>query len=87
MTFSVIARRSAQKFLNDLRDDDHQRVEEKIKSLALDPFPREVVRVMGRSGEKIFRVRVGHYRILYIVDFDQKQVVIDSIDKRPRAYD
>ena len=87
MTFSVLARRSAKKFLDSLPDNDHKRVEDKIKSLAIDPFPREVVRVMGRPGEKIFRVRVGHYRILYIVDFDQKQVTIDSIDKRPRAYD
>jgi len=87
MTFSVIARRSAQKFLDNLPDDDHHRVEEKIKSLAVDPFPREVVRIVGRPGEKVFRVRVGHYRILYVVFFEQKQIVIDSIDKRPRAYD
>ncbi|MEK6961106.1 MAG: type II toxin-antitoxin system RelE/ParE family toxin [Nanoarchaeota archaeon] len=87
MTFEVIARKSAKKFIDDLQSDERGRVEEKIRGLANDPFPHEVVRVHGKPGEKIFRVRVGSYRILYIVDFEQKMVVIDSVDKRSRAYD
>ena len=87
MTFEVIARKSAKKFVDDLPSDDRSRIEEKIKGLAVDPFPHEVVRVHGRPGEKIFRGRVGYYRILYIVDFEQSIVVIDIVDKRSRAYD
>ena len=51
------------------------------------PLPHEVVRVHGRPDEKIFRVRVGSYRILYVVDFEKQLIVIDSVDKRSRVYD
>jgi len=87
MTFSVIERRSAKKFVDDLPSQDRTRIEEKIKNLSTDPFPHEVVRVIGKPGEKVFRVRVGQYRILYIVDFSTKLIIIDNVDKRPRAYD
>ncbi|MEK6960907.1 MAG: type II toxin-antitoxin system RelE/ParE family toxin [Nanoarchaeota archaeon] len=87
MTFEVIARKSAKKFIDDLQSDERGRVEEKIKGLANDPFPHEVVRVHGRPDEKIFRVRVGSYRILYVVDFEKQLIVIDSVDKRSRVYD
>lgn len=87
MTFEVIARKSAKKFIDDLPSEDKSRIEEKIKGLANDPFPHEVVRVHGKPGEKLFRVRVGSYRILYIVDFEQRIVVIDTVDKRSRVYD
>ncbi len=87
MTFSIIARRSAKKFLDVLPKEDNERINNKIKNLANDPFPREAIRVHGRPGEKIFRIRVGIYRILYFIDFQQKLIVIDKIDKRSRAYD
>ena len=87
MTFPVIARRSAKKFLDNLQEEDKERIVNKLKLLATDPFPREVVRVIGKSDEKVFRVRVGHYRILYIVDFNEKLIIIDDIDKRQRIYD
>jgi mRNA interferase RelE/StbE len=42
-------------------------------------------RVVGAK-EKTFRVRVGGYRILYIVLLDENVVVIVNIDKKPKAY-
>ena len=42
---------------------------------------------MEEPDEKIFRVRVGSYRILYVVDFEKQLIVIDSVDKRSRVYD
>ena len=53
MTFEVIARKSAKKFIDDLQSDERGRVEEKIRGLANDPFPHEVVRVHGKPGENI----------------------------------
>lgn len=63
------------------------RIEEKIKRLEADPFPQEVTRVENSGDEKTFRVRVGSYRILYIVRFDPKKIIIIKIDKRERVYD
>lgn len=36
--------------------------------------------------DKVFRVRVGHHRILYYVNHEKSLIVVISIDKRPRAY-
>jgi mRNA interferase RelE/StbE len=38
------------------------------------------------SKEKLFRVRVGDYRILYEVDYNGKIIGIVKIDKRENAY-
>ena len=62
-----------------------QRIWRKLDELKLNPFPSEVVRVVGKK-EKAFRVRVGVYRIQYYVFQDKKEIVIFDIDKRERAY-
>jgi len=36
--------------------------------------------------EKIFRIRVGDYRILYEIDYEINQIGIIKIDKRSRVY-
>ena len=43
--------------------------------------------VLGSPAQKIFRVRVGDYRIRYVVFYDKNQLLITDIDKRPHAYD
>ena len=57
-----------------------------IEKLKIEPFPSDVKRVVGKK-EKIFRVRVGDYRIQYSVFYDQNNIFISDIDKRERAYD
>ena len=58
----------------------------KIEGLEQDPFPKDVKRVVNQQG-KIFRVRVGDYRIQYCVFFDRNLLFITDIDKMERAYD
>jgi len=74
------------KFLRDCNDELYGRLTEKVKSLAFNPYPKDRKRVGGRK-EKIFRVRVGSYRILYIVFNERKVLFISDIDKRERVYD
>lgn len=73
------------KFLKNLEKETRHRIYEKIEGLAQNPFPQEVVRVAGKK-EKVFRVRVGRYRIQYVVMQEAKQILITDIDKRDRAY-
>lgn len=63
-----------------------KRIIEKIEKLGKDHFPKEVKRIVNQE-EKIFRVRVGDYRIQYIVLYTENKVLITDIDKRARAYD
>ena len=61
------------------------RVMQKIEELRKNPFPHKVKRVEGRK-EKTFRIRVGDYRILYIVLNETNLLFISKVDKRPKAY-
>ncbi len=76
----------SRKFLKKCDGDIYERLIKKIRSLSENPFPQDVVRVVGRK-EKVFRVRVGYYRIQYIVYYEKSFILITDIDKRPRAYD
>ena len=75
----------AKKFLKRLDGINWDRIMQKIEELRKDPFPHKVKRVENRK-EKTFRVRVGNYRILYVVFNDKNLLFISKIDKRPRAY-
>jgi len=76
----------SRRFLNKLKDDDWQRLIDKIESMRTNPFPSNVKRVEGRK-DKTFRVRVGQYRIIYLVYRNRKLLFISDIDKRSRVYD
>lgn len=76
----------ASKFIKKLDDIKKKRMGIKIDRLEEDPFPKEVERVEGRKDEKVFRVRVGDYRILYIVRYNPNKLIISKVDKRPRVY-
>ncbi len=83
--FAIQLGNPAKRFLKSCETQTYERIMTKIRSLAEDPFPQEVVRVVGRK-EKIFRVRVGDYRIQYMVLYKENMLLITDVDKRPRAY-
>ena len=85
MSFEVRLGSKAQHFLGTCEKELYERIREKLEKLAQDPFPHDMKRVMGTK-EKTFRVRVGDYRILYVVLTDEIIVLVVNIDKRPKAY-
>ncbi len=54
-----------------------------VKSLG-NPFSRPYKKLEGK--ENVFRIRVGSYRIIYIIAKDKKEVTVISIRPRKRAY-
>lgn len=71
-----------------MRDADKilaKRLLDKIEGLRINPFDKDTKRVEGYS-EKVFRARVGDYRILYEVDYQNNLLGIVKIDKRGGAY-
>jgi len=86
MPFSVQFGPQPTKFLKKLDIQTKDRIKKKILKLKDDPFPPEVERVEGHKGEKVFRVRVGDYRILYLVRYEANLIFIAKIDKRGRVY-
>ena len=75
----------ALKFLEKTEKILQQRLIKKIEKLHVEPFLHEVTTVGGYK-EKIYRVRVGSYRILYEVDHKLNILGIVKIDKRSRVY-
>lgn len=85
--FSVELKKQAIKFLKSVRDNVVlKRIGNRIDELENNPFPQDIERVEGYKDVKVFRVRVGDYRILYFVDYSSSKVYIEKIDKRSRVY-
>lgn len=72
---------------HDLRNIDHQQIPRVIKAveaLADTPFPSSARKLRG--SERIYRIRVGDYRVIYQVDTELKIVIIYHLRHRKRAY-
>lgn len=86
MSFSVQFDNQPENFLKKADKILRERLCKKIEALREDPIPHDAKRVITRK-EKTFRVRVGDYRVLYVVYFEDNTLLIAKIDKRSRAYD
>lgn len=86
--------RAFQKTLEQIPADYHEAIIEAVRSLGQTPRPQGK-RIQRLKGELLvsqftaeYRLRVGHYRILYDVDDRRKKVVLLKLLKRDeRTYD
>jgi len=85
LPFDIQVTAAAEKFLKKAEKTLVARITDKLQKLAQEPFPPDSKRVIGRE-EKIYRVRVGEYRILYVVFFEMNQILVINIDKRSKVY-
>lgn len=76
--------RSAAKELESLPDQVIDRVAAKIDSLSMQPRPSGCKKLRG--ADDLWRVRVGDYRIIYVIDDTQSIVEIRVIRHRKDAY-
>ncbi|MBW2969177.1 type II toxin-antitoxin system RelE/ParE family toxin [Candidatus Woesearchaeota archaeon] len=83
--FNIELSPQSKKFLRKINKNISKRIIIKIEKLSKDPFPSDVKRIINRK-EKIFRVRIGEYRILYIINYDNNLIYISDIDKREKIY-
>ena len=83
MAYLVLLKSGAEKELERLPVKTHDRIVEHLISLKDEPFPPGVKKLQGREG---YRMRVGDYRILYVVDNAKEKVEILSIAHRKEVY-
>ncbi|MEQ9426608.1 MAG: type II toxin-antitoxin system RelE/ParE family toxin [Cyclobacteriaceae bacterium] len=81
--YSIRILRSAQKSLSQLPRKDYLRVKKKLLSLPTNPFPVGSKKLKGRDG---FRLRVGKYRVIYLVRKNELLILILDIDHRKDIY-
>ena len=83
MHYAVHLIRSAEKELNRLPLTVYNRLRVKILSLEENPRPRGVKRLSGREE---YRLRVGDYRILYLIDDKRSTVTVIAVGHRREVY-
>jgi mRNA interferase RelE/StbE len=83
--YSLEIKRSAQKELDALEDGLFARIDRKILALADDPRVAGCKKLRGYRDQ--WRVRIGDWRIVYIIDDVAKVVTITRIAHRREVYE
>jgi mRNA interferase RelE/StbE len=83
-SFRICFKPSVEKDLRRLPADIVSRSMEKIEQLESEPFPPQSIKISG--SERLHRLRVGDYRIIYEVDIKDKLIAIHYIRPRNVAY-
>jgi mRNA interferase RelE/StbE len=83
--YAVKLKRSAEKELAKLPDDVLARMVKKPEKLATEPRPNGCEKLKGGSGE--YRVRVGDYRALYVIDDVERLVSVTRVRHRREVYE
>jgi len=80
LPFRLVIPHAAEKDLDRLSGDLFARVDAAILALAANPHPHGSVKLAGTTNG--FRVRVGDWRILYVVDDSTQTITIARIRHR-----
>ena len=75
---------AARKQLAALPTDVQDQIRPEIVGLGADPRPHRSQKLKGPSGE--YRIRVGDYRVIYVIDDNNRLVGITRVAHRRDAY-
>jgi mRNA interferase RelE/StbE len=78
--YKVIFKPSVEKDLRSLPKSVIARVLEHIEDLKDNPIPRQSIKLTG--AEKLYRIRVGDYRVIYGVDKEAKLITVYYVRHR-----
>jgi mRNA interferase RelE/StbE len=90
MTYSVLLHPKAVEELFSLPKEMQARVKDALQRLRLCPRrarPKLDVRLL-KTGRKpsLYRLRVGRYRVIFRVDWARREILVESISHRSKAY-
>jgi len=77
---SPAADRDLAKLKGRIRRQDFERLRTAVRSLADEPRPQGVRKIKG--AEKVYRIRVGSYRVVYEVYDNDKLVLVLQVARR-----
>ncbi|HEV2174139.1 MAG TPA: type II toxin-antitoxin system RelE/ParE family toxin [Candidatus Acidoferrales bacterium] len=83
--YAVNIKPSARKELESLSNSLIVRLAPKIEDLGINPRPSGCRKLRGYKD--LWRIRVGDYRVVYIIDDERKVVSVSRIAHRKDAYD
>ncbi len=82
--YQIELTRAARRALDSLPTKAQKQIDRQILALAKNPYPPGSKKLKGVEG--LHRIRVGDYRILYIVEVHRLVVVIVTIGHRREVY-
>ncbi len=81
--FTVYLSRSSEKNLGEIQQKIRERIKGAIEELKTNPVPAQKYDVTKITGsESNYRIRIGRYRLLYSVGWNEKQIKIYDIGRR-----
>jgi mRNA interferase RelE/StbE len=83
--YAVNTKPSARRELEDLSDSLIARLLPKIEDLTANPRPSGCRKLRGYKD--LWRIRVGNYRVVYIIDDHRKMVTVTRIAHRRDVYE
>lgn len=75
---------SVEKDLQSIPRSFVSRIIAKIERLPTDPFPAQSAKLQG--AERLYRLRVGGYRVVYEVDTDALHIIVQYVRHRREVY-
>lgn len=84
MKYEIQFLASAAKEFNSLPKDVKTRVAKALDGLEVNPRPPGVRKLRGHK--RLYRIRVGSYRVVYEIDDDAKVILVTRIRHRREVY-
>ena len=82
--YEIYLERAAERDLKRLATDEFNQIIRKIKGLAVEPRPSGCRKIIGSKND--WRIRVGHYRVIYEVDDKERVVRVFRVKHRKEVY-
>jgi len=83
MPYEVLLKRSAERELSNLPRAPHDRIVKRISRLGSAARPAGAVKLQGQDA---YRIRVGDYRVLYVVDDARRRIEVIAVGHRREVY-
>lgn len=83
--YAIDIKPSARRELENLSDSLIARLLPKIESLTANPRPSGCRKLRGYKD--LWRIRVGNYRVVYIIDDDRKRLSVTRVAHRRDVYE
>jgi mRNA interferase RelE/StbE len=83
LAYQIFVEKGVGRDARDIPHTDKLRIDKAIQALSLNPRPAGCTKLAAREGH---RIRVGNYRVLYMIDDPARTVVVYRIKHRKEVY-
>ncbi|QYZ78110.1 type II toxin-antitoxin system RelE/ParE family toxin [Methanofollis formosanus] len=87
MIWRLIILPGAERDFNRIPDPDARQIKEELYALADEPYPRShVKKLRGHQSSPVYSLRVGHYRVILIIEDNTMVIAVIEIGNRSTVY-